>query len=73
MANPFYTLSPRSLDELTQQLNLILANISDRLDAIEGKRGSAEIASDLTLTGQLLVHDATGAVVGGFVDTTTGI
>jgi len=64
--NPFYSFSAQSLEDLVMQLNIALATISDRLDAIEGKRGAASISSDLTVTGQVLVNDPDGNEIQGF-------
>ena len=68
MSNPFYSISGQTTEEIVAQLNLSLSNISDRLDAIEGKRGAAKIDADLTITGQLLILDVDGNEIQGFKD-----
>lgn len=77
MPQPFYTLSlpyrgDNEIEQLVRQLNQILSSISDRLDAIEGRRGTAEINSDLSVTGQVAIYDSAGRLISGFVTTIEG-
>ena len=61
MSSP-YSISSRDIDGIITEINLILSNISDRLDAIEGKRGTSTIENRLDLV------DATQNRVGGFTN-----
>lgn len=47
-----YLLTASTLPELVTQLNFYLARIADRLDKLEGIRGSTDIATggDVTVT-----------------------
>tara|TARA_R110002126_G_C10091349_1_gene465068 strand:+ start:24 stop:242 length:219 start_codon:yes stop_codon:yes gene_type:complete len=49
MANPPYLLSAEEIAELRDQLAVILSNISNRLDAIEGNRGHASIINRMDI------------------------
>ena len=59
-----YLLSARSVPELVRELNFTFQRIADRLDKIEGIRGSANIENDLSLQGgPLYVYDADGNLI----------
>ena len=59
-----YLLSARSVPELVRELNFTFQRIADRLDKIEGIRGSASIDNDLSLQGgPLYVYDADGNLI----------
>ena len=59
-----YLLSARSVPELVRELNFIFQRVADRLDKIEGIRGSANIENDLSLQGgPLYVYDADGNLI----------
>ena len=59
-----YLLSARSVPELVRELNFTFQRIADRLDKIEGIRGSASIENDLSLQGgPLYVYDADGNLI----------
>ena len=59
-----YLLSARSVPELVRELNFTFQRIVDRLDKIEGIRGSANIENDLSLQGgPLYVYDADGNLI----------
>ena len=47
----YQILGAQSTDDLRNQLNLLLGEISDRLDKIEGIRGTSTISSNLELSG----------------------
>jgi len=61
MASP-YSVSSRDIDGILSEINLILSNISNRLDAIEGKRGTATIENRLDLV------DSSQNRIGGFTN-----
>ena len=62
----FYSiLGAQDLQDLTNQLNTLLSEVSDRLDKIEGLRGTATIESDLELSGSANI--ATNANITGDV------
>jgi hypothetical protein len=44
-----YRLTPSDLPQLVNQLNFILSRIQDRLDQIEGVRGTSTIAESLVI------------------------
>lgn len=44
-----YRVTGRTADELTRELNFLFARFADRMDRIEGIRGTATIASDLNM------------------------
>ena len=59
-----YLLSARTVPELVRELNFTFQRIADRLDKIEGIRGSASIENDLSLQGgPLYVYDADGNLI----------
>jgi hypothetical protein len=59
-----YLLSARSVPELVRELNFTFQRIADRLDKIEGIRGSASIDNDLSLQGgPLYVYDTDGNLI----------
>ena len=59
-----YLLSARTVPELVRELNFTFQRIADRLDKIEGIRGSANIENDLSLQGgPLYVYDADGNLI----------
>jgi hypothetical protein len=64
LSNQFYTLSASDLEGLKRELNMILANIMDRLDRLEGIRDRSTIDS----MQYLIQKDANGNLVGGFTD-----
>jgi hypothetical protein len=45
-----------SLDEVKRNLNFALARLADRIDKIEGARGTSTILSDLNLGGNSLIN-----------------
>ena len=47
----YQLLAPADLPQLTTQMNLILSQLSDRLDAIEGNRGTPTFYSDVDAQG----------------------
>ena len=49
MANPIYTIYGSDAETIRNELNIILASISDRLDAIEGQRGYGKISNRLDI------------------------
>ena len=49
MANPIYTVSGSDAETIRTELMIILASISDRLDAIEGQRGYGKISNRLDI------------------------
>ena len=49
MANPIYTVSGSDAETIRTELMIILASISDRLDAIEGQRGYGIISNRLDI------------------------
>ena len=62
MAAPTYSVTTSNMDGLIQQLNTILADISNRLDAIEGQRGTASIKNRVD------IKDDDGNRIGGFTN-----
>lgn len=44
-----YQVTGRTVDEITRNLNFILQRFADRMDKIEGIRGTASIESDLDM------------------------
>lgn len=54
-----YKLTASTVPQLVQQLNFILGRIQDRLDQIEGVRGTSTIMDGLTI-------EASDEVVHGF-------
>jgi len=64
LSNQFYTLSASDIEGLKQELNMILANIMDRLDKLEGIRDRATIDA----LQYLIVKDENGTEIGGFTD-----
>jgi len=64
----YHILGAQSLEDLRNQLNMLLSEVSDRLDRIEGLRGTATIESDLDLTGSANV--GTNIIVSGASDIT---
>ena len=62
-----YLLSARTVPELVRELNFTFQRIADRLDKIEGIRGSASIENDLSITqGPLSVYDADNNLIHSF-------
>ena len=55
-----YYVSGNSLQELTNALNLYLADISDRLDKVEGLRAEFETAGSGVFIGRASVKDSDG-------------
>lgn len=55
-----YTVSGNSIPELQRQINFILARLADRMDKIEGVRGTATIASNLDMSANKVVDVAQG-------------
>ena len=53
-----YQLTGRTVDELVRNLNFLLQRLSDRIDKIEGIRGSASIESDLDMNSNRVVEVA---------------
>jgi len=52
-----YRISGNSLPEIKQSLDFILSRISDRLDQIEGNRGTSTIIDGITIkTNEQIVH-----------------
>ena len=49
MDNPIYTVSGSDAETIRTELMIILASISDRLDAIEGQRGYGIISNRLDI------------------------
>lgn len=46
----YYTIeNPSSLEDLKNQMNMILRRLSDRLDKIEGIRGSSTVQESLSI------------------------
>jgi hypothetical protein len=46
-----------------QQINLVLSQISDRLDQIEGYRGSPKFKSEATFEAEFKYVDSSGTVI----------
>lgn len=64
LSNQFYTLSASDLEGVKRELNMILANIMDRLDRLEGIRDRAVIDA----LQYMIVKDDSGNEIGGFTD-----
>lgn len=68
-----YTVSGGDVASLANELRMILSNISDRLDRIEGLRGTSHVETLLEVDGQVKVRDTSDNIVAGFVTETTGL
>jgi carbonic anhydrase/acetyltransferase-like protein (isoleucine patch superfamily) len=51
-----YLLTARTVDELARNLNFLLQRFADRIDRIEGIRGTASIESDLDMNSNRLTE-----------------
>jgi hypothetical protein len=58
IARDTYLLSGEDITDIKNNMNFILQRIADRLDQIEGLRGTASINSDLDLNGNSLLNVA---------------
>lgn len=56
-----YRVSGRTADEITRELNFIFARLADRMDKIEGIRGTASIASNLEMNSNRVTDIGEGA------------
>lgn len=48
--------NPSSLTDLANQLNVLLSRLSDRLDAMEGYRGTPTFQGDIDLQGNRIIN-----------------
>lgn len=54
-----YTITGNSIEELKTTLNFILQRLADRLDKLEGIRGTTDfVGSGMTVTGAVSVNDS---------------
>lgn len=53
-----YRVTGRTSDEITRELNFLFARLADRMDRIEGIRGTASIASDLEMNANKVTNIA---------------
>ena len=56
-----YSVSGNSLDELKRSLNFMMQGFADRMDKIEGIRGTASIESDLEMNDNAVREVGAGA------------
>jgi len=52
-------VNPSSLEDLANQLNTILVHISERLDEMQGYRGTPQFQADVDLDGHNLLNVGT--------------
>lgn len=57
-----YQIAGQTLDEVTRTLNFILQRMADRMDKIEGIRGTSSIESDLDMNQNRVTDVAAGTV-----------
>lgn len=67
-----YIIEGMTVDALRQSLNFSLQNIADRLDKLEGIRGSASMEGNLDMNDKKIVNaglddDSAGSIIGGRV------
>lgn len=56
-----YQVSGQTLDELTRNLNFLLQRLADRIDKIEGIRGTSSIESNLDMNQNTITELGSGA------------
>jgi hypothetical protein len=56
-----YRITGRTVEELQRELNFLLQRMADRMDKIEGIRGTASIESNLDMNQNRVTHVAVGS------------